>query len=134
MLYFLNMLLNPFFVFLHNVEESLVNPKNISIQKGYVLTDCLQKLSKNKELRQKRVQNKTNSENRHLVILIFKKKQQNDSSVILKDEISPTPSFSCFFLNIRNTRCLFYKWEELTSLPSDATSVVVLQRIVTFFL
>ena len=25
-----------------------------------------------------------------------------------KDEISPTPSFSCFFfLNIRNTRCLF---------------------------
>ena len=24
-----------------------------------------------------------------------------------KDEISPTPSFSCSFLNIRNTRCLF---------------------------
>ena len=43
----------PFFVFLHNVVKSLVNPKTISIQKGYVLTDCLEKLSKNKELRQK---------------------------------------------------------------------------------
>ena len=67
----------------------------------------------------KEIQNKTNSENRHLVFLVFKKEQENDgvgdiSSLFqrhcrtnVKDEISPTPSFSCSFLNIRNTRCLF---------------------------
>ena len=65
--------------------------------------------------------NKTNSENGHLVFSIFKKKQENNgvgdiSSLFQrhcqtndnednKDEISPTPLFSCFFLNIKNTRC-----------------------------
>ena len=70
------------------------------------------------------IQNKANFENRHLVFLIFKKKQENDgvgniSSLFQrhcqmvwqclwnKNEISPTRSFSCFFLNISNTRYLF---------------------------
>lgn len=34
----------PFFVFLHVVVESLINPTNISIQKGNVLIDSLEKL------------------------------------------------------------------------------------------
>ena len=58
---------------------------------------------------------KTNSGNGHLVFSIFKKKQENngvgDISSIPKalsiNEISPTPLFFCFFLNIENTRCPF---------------------------
>ena len=88
------------------------------------------------------IQNKKNSENRHLVFSIFNKKEENNGvgawyfvfisktfskkttkSMIVDDisslfqrrwqclwnkgEISPTPLFSCFFMNIENTRCLF---------------------------
>ena len=66
----------------------------------------------------KEIQNTTNSKNRHIVFWIFMKKQENNRvSDILsllpnqylwnKDEITLTLLFSCFFLNIENTRCLF---------------------------
>ena len=59
-----------------------------------------------------RIQNKTNSENGHLVFSIFKKKQENSgvgdiSSLFQRHcqtnehEISPTPLFSCLFLEYR---------------------------------
>ena len=60
------------------------------------------------------------NKNRHLVFRIFKKNKKTTASrttesvifrlyskdIIVKP-IATTPSFSCFFVNIRNTRCLF---------------------------
>lgn len=67
----------PFFLFLHNLVESLINDNTMVLQKGNILLDCLDKMSKDKQLRE--------------------------------------------------------KWNQLTA-KSDATSVIVLQRIVTFFI
>ncbi|CAB3981183.1 Hypothetical predicted protein [Paramuricea clavata] len=66
----------PFFLFLHNLVEKLINPNNVVLQKGNILIDCLDKMARHKELRE--------------------------------------------------------KWDHLTS-KSDETSVIVLQRIATFF-
>ena len=61
----------------------------------------------------KEMQNKTNFENRCLVFLLFKKEQDNDgvgdiSSLFQRHcQTNVNHSFSCSFLNIRNTRCLF---------------------------
>ena len=66
----------PFFLFLHNLVESLINSTTMITHKGNILIDCLNKLYKNKELRE--------------------------------------------------------KWIHVIS-KSDVTSVVLLQRIVTFF-
>ena len=43
----------PFFLFLHKLIESLITPSTMIAQKGNILIDCLEKLSKNKELREK---------------------------------------------------------------------------------
>ena len=43
----------PFFVFLHNLVESLIDLRNLALEKGNILTSCLEKLSKSKELRDK---------------------------------------------------------------------------------
>ena len=67
----------PFFVYLHNLVEKLINANAIALQKGNILIDCLDKMARNKELRE--------------------------------------------------------KWDHLSS-KSDATSVIVLQRIVAFFI
>ena len=69
----------PFFVYLHNLVEKLINANAnaIALQKGNILIDCLDKMATNKELRE--------------------------------------------------------KWDHLSS-QSDATSVIVLQRIVAFFI
>jgi hypothetical protein len=64
------------FLFLHNLVESLIDLRNLALEKGNFLTSCLEKLSKNKELRD--------------------------------------------------------KWNDITSTTPNATSVFVLQNIVTF--
>ena len=38
----------PFFVFLHNLFESLIDLRNLALEKGNILNSCLEKLSKNK--------------------------------------------------------------------------------------
>ena len=61
------------------------------------------------------LQNRANSENRHLVFLIFKKKQEKVFRLYSKDIVFGIKTkyhrrlrrFLVFFLNIRNTRCLF---------------------------
>ena len=67
-----------FFLFLHNLVESLIDLRNLALEKGNILTSCLEKLSMNKELRD--------------------------------------------------------KWNDITSTTPNATSVFVLQNIVTFFI
>ena len=67
----------PFFLFLHNLVESLIDFRKMALEKGNILTSCLEKMSKNKELRD--------------------------------------------------------KWNGITSTTPNATSVFVLQNIVTFF-
>ena len=68
------------FLFLHNLVESLIDLRNLALEKGNILTSCLEKLSMNnyKELRD--------------------------------------------------------KWNDITSTTPNATSVFVLQNIVTFFI
>jgi hypothetical protein len=39
-----------FFLFLHNLVESLIDLRNLALEKGNILTSCLEKLSMNKEL------------------------------------------------------------------------------------
>ena len=41
----------PFFVYLHNLVEKLINANAIALQKGNILIDCLDKMARNKELR-----------------------------------------------------------------------------------
>ena len=41
------------FLFLHNLVESLIDLKKLALEKGNILTSCLEKLSINKELRDK---------------------------------------------------------------------------------
>ena len=43
----------PFFLFLHNLFEKLINPYNVVLQKGNILIDCLDKMARHKELREK---------------------------------------------------------------------------------
>ena len=43
----------PFFVYLHNLVEKLINANAIALQKGNILIDCLDKMARNKELREK---------------------------------------------------------------------------------
>ena len=43
----------PFFLFHHTLVESLMTPTTMVVQKGTILIDCLEKLSKNKEIRAK---------------------------------------------------------------------------------
>ena len=43
----------PFFLFLHNLVEKLINSNNIVFQKGNILIDCLDKMARNKKLREK---------------------------------------------------------------------------------
>ena len=43
----------PFFLFLHTLVESLMTPTTMVAQKGTILIDCLEKPSKNKEIRAK---------------------------------------------------------------------------------
>ena len=68
----------PFFLFLHTLVESLMTPTTMVAQKGTILIDCLEKLSKNKEIRA--------------------------------------------------------KWSSIVPISNTPSSVVLLQRIVTFFL
>ena len=68
----------PFFLFLHTLVESLMTPTTMVAQKGTILIDCLEKLSKNKEIRA--------------------------------------------------------KWSSIVPISDTPSSVVLLQRIVTFFL
>ena len=42
-----------FFLFLHNLVESLITPTTMVAQKGNILIDCLEKISKNKAIREK---------------------------------------------------------------------------------
>ena len=56
-----------------------------------------------------KIQNETNSEDGHLVFLIFKIKQEcidRDSNISSLFQLSLS-MHSCFILNIKNTRCLF---------------------------
>ena len=68
----------PFFLFLHTLVESVMTPTTMVAQKGTILIDCLEKLSKNKEIRA--------------------------------------------------------KWSSIVPISDTPSSVVLLQRIVTFFL
>lgn len=68
----------PFFIFLHTLAESLLSPANILREKGNILKFCLDRMSTNKELRD--------------------------------------------------------RWNELTKTSDIQSSVVVLQRVVTFFI
>ena len=43
----------PFFTFLHMLVENIMNPTNLISQRGNILMECLDQLSKNKELRKK---------------------------------------------------------------------------------
>jgi hypothetical protein len=43
----------PFFLFLHNLVEKLINPNNVVLQKENILIDCLDKMARHKELREK---------------------------------------------------------------------------------
>ena len=44
-------ILFPLFLFLNTLVESLMTPTTIVAQNGAILIDCLEKLSKNKEIR-----------------------------------------------------------------------------------
>ena len=68
----------PFFLFLHTLVESLMTPTTMVAQKGTILIDCLEKLSKNNNIRA--------------------------------------------------------KWSSIVPISNTPSSVVLLQRIVTFFL